>query len=119
MHGTQDASHVWQAGCTELFAQHGFQQGKASTSTFTHKEKEIKLLVHGDDFLVVADQEGQERMTKVLGARYVFRCDGLIGRGAGDHLTILNRSVCFKEDTGCVTFEADPRHAEMITVSDN
>ena len=53
-------------------------------------------------------------MTKVLGARYEFRCDGMIGRGAGNHLTILNRIVCCKEDTGCVTSEADPRHAEII-----
>ena len=114
MYGTQDASHAWQADYTDLLAKHGFQQGKAWASTVTHGGKEIKLLVHGDDFLALADQEAQDCMTEVLGARYAFRCDRMIGKGSGNHRTILNRIACYKEDTGCVTFEADPRHAEMI-----
>ena len=114
MYGTPGASHVWQADYTDLFAKHGFQQGKAWASTFTHSGKEIKLLVHGNDFLVLADKEGQDYMTEVLGTRCEFRCDGMIGKESGNHLTILNRIVCYKEDTGYVTFEVDPRHAEMI-----
>ena len=106
MYGTQDASHV-------LKRKH-FHQGQAWTSVFRHGELDIKLLVHGGDFLVLVDQEGQEYMQQVLKEKYEYRCDGEIGKGSGKHLTILNRIVSYEQETGRVTYEADPRHAEMI-----
>ena len=50
MDGTQDASHVWQLDYTALLLDEKFEQGKAWTSDFVHKEQDIKRLVHGDDF---------------------------------------------------------------------
>ena len=93
-----------------------FHQGQAWTSVFRHDELDIKLLVHGDGFLVLvlADQEGQEYMQEVLKEKYEYRCDGEIGKGSGKYLTILNRIVSYEQETGRVTYEADPRHAEMI-----
>ena len=114
MYGTQDAAHVWQDDYSNHLKTHNFIQGSAWTSVFRHKDKDVKLLVHGDDFLVLADAEGQAFMRKVLSERYEYRCDGVIGEGANDHLTILNRIVSYDKKTGAVTYEADPRHAEMI-----
>ena len=114
MYGTQDASHVWQQDYSNHLIKNSFKQGQAWTSVFRHDELDIKLLVHGDDFLVLADKEGQEYMQKILKEKYEYRCDGEIGRNSGDHLTILNRIVTFEKETGKVTYEADPRHAEMI-----
>ena len=57
---------------------------------------------------------GQEYMQQVLKEKYEYRCDGEIGKGSGKHLTILNRIVSYEQETGRVTYEADPRHAEMI-----
>ena len=44
------------------------------------------------------------------------RCDGMIGPDESDdsHLTILNRIVSPDKSTGVASYEADPRHAEMI-----
>lgn len=81
---------------------------------FRHKDRDIKLLVHGDDFLVLGDAEDQTFMQKVLSERYEYRCDGAIGEEANEHLTILNRIVSYDRKTGAVMYEADPRHAEMI-----
>jgi hypothetical protein len=81
---------------------------------FRHEYLNIKLLVHGDDFFVLADKKGQEFMQKVLSERYEFRCDGRIGRHAGDQLTVLNRLISYDRTSGQVSYEADPRHAEMI-----
>ena len=64
--------------------------------------------------MVLADQEGQEYMQQVLKEKYEYRCDGEITKGSGKHLTILNRIVSYEQETGRVTYEADPRHAEMI-----
>ena len=41
-----------------------FEQGKASASVFVHKEQDLKLFVHRDDFFVLADWEGQDYMRK-------------------------------------------------------
>ena len=60
MYGTQDASHAWQEDYSNHLKKKRFHQGQAWTSVFRHDELDIKLLVHGDDFLVLADQEGQE-----------------------------------------------------------
>jgi len=59
MYGTQDASHMWQEDYSNHLKKKHFHQGQAWTSVFRHDELDIKLLVHGDDFLVLADQEGQ------------------------------------------------------------
>ena len=114
MCGTQDASHVWQEDYSNHLRKKRFHQGQAWTSVFRHDELDIKVLVHGDDFLVLADQERQEYMQQVLKEKYEYRCDGEIGKGAGKHLTILNRTVSYEQETGRVTYKADPRHAEMI-----
>ena len=47
--------------CALILLDEKFEQGKAWTSVFVHKEQDIiKLLVRGDDFFVLADQEGQD-----------------------------------------------------------
>jgi len=119
MYGTQDASHVWQADYSERLGKHKFQCGKAWTSVFRHEELNIniKLLVHGDDFLVLADKKGQEFMQKVLSERYEFRCDGRIGRHAGDQLTVLNRLISYDRTSGQVSYEAE--HDMLKSLSDS
>ena len=67
-------SHVSQLDYTALLLDEKFEQGKAWTSVFVHREQDIKLLVHGGDFFVLADQEGQDYMRKVLARKYDFRC---------------------------------------------
>lgn len=66
MYGTEDASHVWQEDYSQHLKQRGFIQGRAWTSVFRHATKNIQLLVHGDDFLVLADQAGQDYMKEEL-----------------------------------------------------
>ena len=114
MYGTQDARHVW-LDYTALLLDEKFEQGKAWTTVFTHKEQDIKLLVHGDDFFFLADQEGQDYTLKVLAKKYDFGCDGMIRPDHSDdsHLTISNRSV-FDKNARVVSYEAGPRHAHMM-----
>ena len=106
MYGTQDASHVWQEDYSNHLKRKHFHQGQAWTSVFRHGELDIKLLVHGGDFLVIVDQEGQEYMQQVLKEKYEYRCDGEIGKGSGKHLTILNRIVSYEQETGRVTYRS-------------
>ena len=60
---------------------------------------------------------GRRRRTKISEGyviqHYDYRCDGCIGPEDNQHMTLLNRIVTYHKD-GSVSFEADPRHAEMI-----
>ena len=53
IYGTCDAAQRWGAAYCEFMKSVGFQQGKASPCVFWHKEKEIRRVVHGDDFTVL------------------------------------------------------------------
>ena len=115
MYGTRDASAVWQRSYTTLLRKHGFQTGKAYPCTFYHAEMDVRLLVHGDDFLVLSDEDGHRFVDKILSEEYEFKCDGHIGPGCEkDSMTVLNRVVTYDRTTGTVTYEADPRHAEAL-----
>ena len=116
MYGTQDASSVWQETYTELLKQNGITHGQAWPAVFCSKSRDIKLLVHGDDFLVLGDEDAQNFLSGVLAQKFEFRVDGCIGPEDRDGtvLTVLNRIVEYNKDTGTITYEADPRHAEMI-----
>ena len=76
----------------------------------------MTLLVHGGDFFVLADDDGQSFMKEVLKKRYEFRVDGYMGMDESDdsHITVLNRLITLDKKSGAISFEADPRHSEMI-----
>ena len=81
-----------------------------------HHEYDIRVLVHGDDFVVLADDDGHEFVKKALAERYAFKEVGGIGPDDGDgtEFVVLNRLVRFDRKTGSVEYEADPRHVEIM-----
>ena len=70
MYATRDASVVWQRSCTNLLRKDGFVVGKAYPCTFYHAEPDVRLLVHGDDFVVLADDDGHRFVHEVLSEEY-------------------------------------------------
>ena len=114
MYGTRDASSTWQRDYSELMAKHDFRAGKAWPCIFYSEKEDVRLLVHGDDFFCLADDEGHAYLDKALSERYEYRCDGHIGPTHGDQMVVLNRLICYDKETGKVTYEADPRHVEAL-----
>ena len=51
LYGTRDAAKSWQDTLAAHLEKHGFTSGKACPSVFYHKERQIKTLVHGDDYV--------------------------------------------------------------------
>ena len=54
MHGTQDASHIWQLDYVNLICGElgGFRRGKHSAALFHNPIQDVRKAVHGDDFCV-------------------------------------------------------------------
>ena len=49
-YGTRDAAQNWNASYTKFMADAGFRTGRASPCAFYHKDREIRVVVRGDDF---------------------------------------------------------------------
>ena len=56
MYGIQDAANIWQKHYTRVLEEAGFTRGRSNGAVFYHKEKGIRVLVHGGDFLVLGTQ---------------------------------------------------------------
>ena len=56
MYGAQDAANLWQNDYSEHFESKGFILGTSSTSLFYREEHGIRVLVHGDHFVVLGDE---------------------------------------------------------------
>ena len=57
MCGTRDAAQNWEFEYREWLESIGFARGKATPCAFHHKARDIRLVVHGDDFTVLAAEE--------------------------------------------------------------
>ena len=60
MNGTQDASHIWQLDCVNLFCGElgGFRRGKHCAALFHNPNQDVRMAVHGDDFVCLSDDDG-------------------------------------------------------------
>ena len=112
MYGTLDAADRWAAHYSAVLTAAGFVQGRASPCHFWHPSKDIWVLVHGDDFVSVAREDGQKFLHRTLSAAYEVKLSQAGPRpGQARELRILGRVITFTEDG--LQLEADPQHAEV------
>ena len=50
MHGTRDVAQNWGEDCSRFMVESGFVRGRSSPRVFRHPDREIRCVVHGDDF---------------------------------------------------------------------
>ena len=92
----------------------GFVRGMASPCNFFHPSKKVSTTVHGDDF----SSTGREADLIWFKRELEKQCDiktEFLGPSPGNHLQeirILNRVLCWTASG--LTYEADPRHAEIL-----
>ena len=89
-------------------------QGLTSPCIFYNKAKDIRVVVHGDDFTVLAEESQIRWLTNLLGAKMKVKLRGILGPDPSDtkQITILNRIVTWNKYN--LTFEADTRHGEIL-----
>ena len=57
LYGTRDAAQKWTRECIDFLEVNGFRVGSASPCNFFHKEKQLFMTVHGDDFTVTDPED--------------------------------------------------------------
>ena len=82
MYGTQDACHIWQLDyvnliCVELVG--GFRRGKHSAALFHNPNGDVRMAVHGDDFVCLSDDGGLKHIDGLLKSKYTAKGMGTLG----------------------------------------
>ena len=87
----------------------GFKAGRISPCTFWHQQRSIRVVVHGDDFTVLAQEEQLDWFRREISRKFEVKFRGRIGPDIGDEksIRILNRVVTWT--TKGINYEADQR----------
>ena len=114
LYGTRDASQRWEAFLASELLRHGFVQGKSSPCVFVHSSKDLRCVVHGDDFVFSGTDDALDWVTECMHKSFLIKVVGRLGGDAGDlkEIRVLNRVLRWLP--GGVSYEADPRHVEML-----
>jgi hypothetical protein len=114
MYGTRDAAKRWERTYTDDLVNLGFKQGRASPCCFVHQTRQVKCVVHGDDFTFLGTDSDLDWIQNAIAGKFEIKVRGRLGDGSGDvqEMRILNRIV--KWGPAGITYEADQRHAEII-----
>ena len=115
LYGFLDAASCWNEEVGSMLADNGFAVGKANPALFHHEAEDIIGLVHGDDFVTLADDQGQDFFEACLTKRYQYSKKGRLGPRSSDsrEIKVLNRYMRWPEG-GNPEYEADPRHAQIL-----
>jgi len=113
MYGTRDAAINWQEEVARAMAGWGFRRGRYNPCLYWHRERGLKVLVHGDDFVAVESRDNVKWLKEKLASRFEIKTT-IIGDGKEEEQEgkVLNRIVRVTEQGW--EYEADQRHAEII-----
>ena len=91
MYGTQDASHIWQLDYVNLICGEfgGFRRGKHSAALFHNPNQDVRMAVHGDDFVCLSDDDGLKHIDSLLKSKYTVKDVGTLGFEDSDVKTLL------------------------------
>ena len=81
LYGTRDAAVNFQKEVGKLMRNLGYQTSKYNPSLFHHERDGIKVLVHGDDFVVVGERSKIILFKEQLAKRFTIKSK-LVGSGA-------------------------------------
>ena len=93
-------------------------RGKHNAALFYSAQMDVRMAVHGDDFLCPADDDGLQHVDDKLRSRYTVKDIGTLGPDEKDvrKLNVLNRTFVFGTDVRgeFVDILPDHRHASII-----
>ena len=91
----------------------GFEKGKSCPCTFVHEARELRAVVHGDDFTVLGWENQLDWFWQKIKEKFECKHRGRIGPKAKDakSIRILNRVVTWTEEG--IEYEGDQRHVEI------
>ena len=113
MYGTRGAAQNWGGEYSKFMVESGFRKGTSSPCVFWHPDREIRCVVHCDDFTVLSWETQLDWFWGMIQKRFGFKHRGRLGPGRNDkkQIRILNRIVDWT-DAG-ILHEGDQMHVEI------
>ena len=112
LYGTRDAATNWQEVLAEHFVSLGFVRGNAHPCIFTHPDRCILTMVHGDDYLSAGEVDQLAWLEGKLKDTYEIKTQKILPFSSCTEGNIFNRIVRWSEKGWEI--EADQRHSELI-----
>jgi hypothetical protein len=114
MYGTRDAAFNWETSYSDFMEEGGFKRGRAAPCVFYHPERNMRGVIHGDDFTRLGYKGDLDWFKREMVKRFEIKLKARLGPEDKDdkHVGILNRVVEWDEEG--IKYEADQRHAEII-----
>jgi hypothetical protein len=113
LYGTRDAAANFQKEVTKLMINIGFQPGRYNPCTFYNPKRELRSIVHGDDFVTQGPRKNMLWLKQKLEERFEIKTK-IIGTQPNEvrEARILNRIVRVTPQGW--EYEPDQRHADII-----
>ena len=94
LYGTRDAAKEWQKMLSRHLQEIGFSPGRGHPAVFHHPERDMRVLVHGDDYLTSGHVGDLDWMKSKFKDIYEIQTQR-VGSGVGQTVEgqILNRIV--------------------------
>ena len=112
LYGTRMASRCFGKLVAEVLTNAQFATVSIVPNTYHHPQRDIDTVVHGDDFVAVAEDGQLDHCEQVLENSVKIKRVGRIGLGRSSTGTVLKRVVNWSGDG--FTWEADPRLIEKL-----
>ena len=116
LYGTRDAAMIWANAYTEVLVEKlGFEKGASSPCSFYNKAKQLRLAVHGDDFITEGVRSSLEWLDLKMKEHFELKKEILgpkSSNGCVQEVRVLNRVLRWQHDG--ISWEPDPRHAELV-----
>ena len=77
MYGTRDAALNWSKEYAGTLAEAGFTQGRSNPCLFRNKDLDVSIMVHGDDFVAIGNEENLKTTRDVLENKYKIKIEVL------------------------------------------
>ena len=112
MYGTREAATNWEDHYADWLTSHGFTRGKASVCIFCNHRRQIRTVVHGDDFVSTGPASQIEWLRSAMLKVYDSK-PAIMGPRKQDHreMKVLSRTI--RREAEGMSMEADQRHAAV------
>ena len=77
MYGTRDAAQNWEKAYAGFMKEIGFKSGIASPCVFKHDGRDMKAVVHGDDFTIIGRSQDLDWLRQKISTRFEVKFRGL------------------------------------------
>ena len=81
---------------------------------FYHKTRDIRVVVHGDDFTAPGADADLDHHEQKLAEHFELKIRGCIGEGCAGPNEIRSLNRCVKLTNEGLIYEADPRHVDAL-----